>query len=102
MSLTCEHSFNIKSVFNELLNSGVVSIVSGVLNDCRECSVLRPVRVAQDCEGAVCSLAEAASGFRFSEPCSDRAASRVTSSAKLKYPRYPAFHSSHKLPPLFI
>ncbi|CAH2066947.1 unnamed protein product, partial [Iphiclides podalirius] len=28
------------------------------------------VRVAQDCGGAVCSLAEAAAGSRFSEPCS--------------------------------
>ncbi|CAH2210202.1 jg15002 [Pararge aegeria aegeria] len=56
------------------------------------------VHVAQDCGGAVCSLAEPATGLRFSEPCGGRAASRVTSPAKLKYPRCPAFHSLHTAP----
>ncbi|VVD01745.1 unnamed protein product [Leptidea sinapis] len=41
------------------------------------------VRVAQDCGGVVCSLAESATVSRFSGP----SASRVTSPAKLKYPR---------------
>ncbi|CAG9784334.1 unnamed protein product [Diatraea saccharalis] len=53
------------------------------------------VHVAQDCGGGVCSLAEPATGLRFSEPCSGRAASRVASPAKLKYPRCHDFYHSH-------
>lgn len=65
-----------------------------VLVDCRG-RVFGMVHVAQDCGGGVCSLAEPATGLRFSEPCSGRAASRVASLAKLKYPRCHGFHHSH-------
>lgn len=65
-----------------------------VLVDCRG-RVFGMVHVAQDCGGGVCSLAEPATGLRFSEPCSGRAASRVASPAKLKYPRCHGFHYSH-------
>lgn len=71
--------------------SGVQVIV---LVDCRG-RVFGMVHVAQDCGGGVCSLAEPATGLRFSEPCIGRAASRVASPAKLKYPRCHGFNRLH-------
>ena len=68
-----------------------------VLVDCRG-RVYGMVHVAQDCGGGVCSLAEPATGLRFSEPCGERAASRVASPAKLKYPRCHDVHHSHREP----
>lgn len=99
--LNSQHSIQIPSWSTYCVPYRSVCIYRGVwvivLVDCRG-RVFGMVHVAQDCGGGVCSLAEPATGLRFSEPCGERAASRVASPAKLKYPRFHDVHQSHREP----
>ncbi|CAH0700527.1 unnamed protein product [Spodoptera exigua] len=95
MTLTNNNGFN--ALHHAALRGNPRGVWVIVPVDCRG-RVFGMVHVAQDCGGGVCSLAEPATGSRFSEPCGERAASRVASPAKLKYPRCHDVHHSHREP----